>query len=295
MLLQIMIKKIDAFIIGSYKAGTTSLKNYLSEHPEIVSHPQLELDSFFGGDINESEVKLKMKKQFQYDKEPKIILGKNTSFYRNTNILNSIKNYNSSSKIIFIVRNPAERAYSSWKMEKERTGIKEDFNDIFKAIEDQESSFIYNSCYLAGLYGKYYSIITEIFEKENIKLIKYENLILNPLEVCQECFDFLKVDNSFEPNVKIIHNKSYKPKNKFLTGLIKSLSSKNNLPKRIIRKVLPYNSFIKIKSTLRNMNQSKTTFPSLDAQTKMKLLKFYASDILLLEKISGIDVKDYKL
>ena len=35
-----MTAGIDLFIIGAQKAGTTSLKNYLAEHPEIVSHPQ---------------------------------------------------------------------------------------------------------------------------------------------------------------------------------------------------------------------------------------------------------------
>lgn len=41
-----MTRKLDAIIVGSYKAGTTSLKNYLSEHPNVVSHPQHELDGF---------------------------------------------------------------------------------------------------------------------------------------------------------------------------------------------------------------------------------------------------------
>ena len=46
-----MTRKLDAIIVGSYKAGTTSLKNYLSEHPNIESHPQHELDGFFDKDI----------------------------------------------------------------------------------------------------------------------------------------------------------------------------------------------------------------------------------------------------
>ena len=287
-----MIKKIDAFIVGSYKAGTTSLKNYLSEHPEIISHPQLELDNFFNDAIDVANNKIK--RQFELSDKTKIVLAKNTSFYRNTKALKSIKKHNPDAKIIFIIRNPAQRAYSSWKMEKERAGIKEEFNEIFKAIEEKEPSFLYQSCYLAGLYGHYYDTITKIFKKENIKLIKFETLTSNPSKVCQECFEFLNVDSVFEPNTHIIHNKSSKSKNEHLTKIIKVLSNKNNIFKRAIRKILPYNLFVKIKHSLRKMNQSKTTFTPLNKESKIELLKLYSADIELLENISEIDLQDYK-
>lgn len=288
------MKKIDAFIIGSYKAGTTSLKNYLSEHLDIISHPQLELDSFFEGMYSENEVLHKMKKQFQLEKASQLILAKNTSFYRNEKVLHNIKEYNKESKIIFIVRNPAERAYSSWKMEKERVDIDESFEDIFNAIEKENDSFMFKSCYVAGLYGKYYKNILKIFKEENVMLIKYEELIKNPLKICKECFKFLGVSDDFNPNVGVIHNKSYKTKSRILTGFIKKMSSKNNVLKKIARVVLPYKTFVKIKSNLRKINQSKSTFPPLTEETKSRLLTKYLNDILLLESLSGLTFDDYK-
>lgn len=38
--------KIDLFIAGAQKSGTTSLKNYLSEHPQIFGHIQAEFTFF---------------------------------------------------------------------------------------------------------------------------------------------------------------------------------------------------------------------------------------------------------
>lgn len=58
------MKKINAIIIGSFKAGTTSLKNYLSQHPNIVSHPQHEFDGFFDKNISKLEINKKFNKQF---------------------------------------------------------------------------------------------------------------------------------------------------------------------------------------------------------------------------------------
>lgn len=42
-----MGEKIDIFIIGAQKAGTTSLKNYLGEHPQINTHTTKEFSYFY--------------------------------------------------------------------------------------------------------------------------------------------------------------------------------------------------------------------------------------------------------
>jgi len=54
-------KLIDLMIIGAQKAGTTSLKNYLGEHPEICTHERIEFMFF----VNEQEYKQGYKKIFK--------------------------------------------------------------------------------------------------------------------------------------------------------------------------------------------------------------------------------------
>lgn len=289
-----MTRKLDAIIVGSYKAGTTSLKNYLSEHPNIESHPQHELDGFFDKDITDLEIEQKFDKQFKVNENSKIILGKNVAYYRNNKFLKDIKNHNKAVKLFFIVRNPADRAYSSWKMEKERVGIKEDFKELFKSIEKKEDNFLYKSCFLAGKYGDYYESMLKIFPKENIMLINFEDLANQPLKICKDCFEFLGVTPIFEPNINLVHNQSFKPKSRLLIKIMLLLKKKNNPIKKIIKKVIPYSMFVKIAHKMRFINQSNSKFPSMLDQDKEKLLKLYSSDILKLESISGRDFSDYK-
>jgi hypothetical protein len=40
------MEKINLFIIGGQKTGSTSLFNYLKKHPKIISHEQRELTLF---------------------------------------------------------------------------------------------------------------------------------------------------------------------------------------------------------------------------------------------------------
>ena len=40
------MKKIDVMIVGAEKSGTTSLKNYLNEHPDVFGHSATEFTFF---------------------------------------------------------------------------------------------------------------------------------------------------------------------------------------------------------------------------------------------------------
>ena len=48
--------KVDFFIVGAPKAGTTSLYHYLNEHPEIVMSRQKETDYFSDEDLQKKEL-----------------------------------------------------------------------------------------------------------------------------------------------------------------------------------------------------------------------------------------------
>ena len=45
--------KVDFFIVGAPKAGTSSLYHYLNEHPQVEMSSQKETDYFSDGAIQE--------------------------------------------------------------------------------------------------------------------------------------------------------------------------------------------------------------------------------------------------
>lgn len=108
--------KPSFLIIGAQKAGTSALHYYLSQHPELASTSQKEIDFFSCS-----------KKFFQgysaYHRYfPILGLRKRVSFEASPSYLphpyaaERIYNYNSDIKLLALVRDPILRAYSGWRM-----------------------------------------------------------------------------------------------------------------------------------------------------------------------------------
>ncbi|MEO5571584.1 MAG: sulfotransferase domain-containing protein [Bacteroidia bacterium] len=103
-------------IIGAQKSGTSSLHYYLSAHPVLVKGSLKEIH-FFNKDINynkgiswyENHFKhpLKAKKLF-YEATPNYLYSKPAA--------QRIHSYNPDIKLIVVLRNPVDRAYSAWNM-----------------------------------------------------------------------------------------------------------------------------------------------------------------------------------
>ena len=97
-------------IIGAQKAGTTSLKNYLGEHPQIVTHPHTEC-SFFASDDEYNEGFEKGFVRYfggEKDFQDKVIVGKNVTISFREFALKRLAQHNPNCKIVFILRNPTK-------------------------------------------------------------------------------------------------------------------------------------------------------------------------------------------
>ena len=118
--------KVDFFIVGAPKAGTTSLYHYLNEHPEISMSSQKEPDYFSDADIqnegmyygkNRIDTIKKYHSLFDDNSESKLKGEASVSYLFYKNVPQKIKAYNPDSKIIIMLRNPIERAFSHYLMD----------------------------------------------------------------------------------------------------------------------------------------------------------------------------------
>ena len=107
------------FIIGAQKCGTTALFNYLSEHPDVVPGRTKEIHFFnreklyrgYGINYYHSQFPLPFqlgKFGVTFDATPKYIHCPKCP--------KRIQKYNPKAKMILLLRNPVERAYSAWNM-----------------------------------------------------------------------------------------------------------------------------------------------------------------------------------
>lgn len=111
--------KVNLFILGAQKAGTTSLFEYLTHHPQINGSFRKEINffsqpynynrgdvwyhSFFPKDIYNP-----FRKKYFLDATPGYLYDENTP--------KKLLKYNKQAKFIILLRNPVDRAYSAWNM-----------------------------------------------------------------------------------------------------------------------------------------------------------------------------------
>ena len=114
-------RKLDFFIAGVQKAGTTALDAILRQHPSIQMARRKEVHFFDDEavDWNAPDYTV-LHREFDWS-DPDRIRGEATPIYNYwPNALERIARYNPKAKLVICLRHPVFRAYSNWKMETKR-------------------------------------------------------------------------------------------------------------------------------------------------------------------------------
>lgn len=205
----------DFIIIGAQKAGTTSLFNYLSKHPDIIPPITKEVHYFDGG-LNPSidnfakgekwykshfPLRSKLKNKKTFEASP-LYLFNPLAPYRIKELLPDVK-------LIALLRNPVDRAISHYFHEKrnnydplgELDAMKEEENRmtnlaINKDFKNRE--FIKYSYKSRGRYYEQLERYFSLFPKKNILVIESERFFSNPECVLKDILEFIGVDDKFK-------------------------------------------------------------------------------------------------
>lgn len=250
---------IPNFIIcGTTKGGTTPLKVYLEQHPDIFMAKQ-EIHYF---DVNNNYNKgfLWYQNKFQEYKNQKAIGEKTPNYMFKKYVPKRIFNALPDVKLIFLLRNPVDRVYSDFWMSI-RNGIirKQNFNKI---IKDKSSHYIRR-----GLYAEQIREFLKYFKKENILFIISEEFRTNTEAILNNVIEFIGVDS-----FNFIEEKRYGGaiKYKSLTYIVKNIT---NLQKYIPFKPLK-NLLIKIRRKIKRFNRTDE-YPPMNEKTRKELEEYY--------------------
>ena len=179
----------DFICVGAQKAGTTWLHRQLSEHPEIFVPETKELDFF----IRDRSV-LWYRRQFRYARADQI-LGDLSPNYMPQVDSESIVHLIPGVKVICMLRDPANRAFSQWKMARFRGSIPKSisFMDAFS----RDLRFMKTR----GHYSRLIRRLENHFPfGTRLAVFFFEDITLRPLNLLQEIFSYLGVSESFVPN-----------------------------------------------------------------------------------------------
>lgn len=184
------MKDIDFIGIGTPKCGTSWLAECLKEHPQIKmpkrefkyfnDHYQFDLSGF--------------KEHYELIPNDFITGEYSSSYILSKESMQRIHNHFPKVKVILVIRNPIDRAISQYKYYIHN--IKRENEYSFKKALTTKSYYHYT---LKGLYAQHLKNVYEIFPKENVYIILYDEIKNNPNKVIKELYSFLGVNSSFLP------------------------------------------------------------------------------------------------
>lgn len=283
--------RVDFFIVGAPKAGTTSLYHYLNEHPEIEMSSKKEPDYFSDRYIHEQgmyygneriETLEKYQALFPNDNTGKKLGEASVSYLFYPNVAENIYKYNSDAKIIILLRNPVERAFSHYLMDFRLGLVTETFEDIInKKPKSNNSDLFYQQYIELSSYSKQVKRYLHVFEKQNVFIIDYIDFKEDTSKVLEELFQFIGVSPYFKPNVKKKHNTYSMPKN----NVIRVIYSFAML-RKILRLLFPSTLYKRARSIL--FKQGKK--PVLSQALKLQLNQYFKNDV---ERLAELLEKDY--
>ena len=223
----------DFIIIGAARCGTTSLYNYLIQHPCIYTAAAKE-PGFFGPTYNAGILWYKAhfpsifyKFYIKWQTKQDFLTGEGSTIYlldqrAPKRVFEKISNV----KLIVLLRNPMDRAYSNYNYQVMEKREKRSFN---QAIEDELkisnsdnirlTEYEHNEMMIQKAYsylnpGIYVDQLTnwlEFFPKEQFLIIKTEEFNARPKKTLEHVFEFLGIPNYSIANLEKQHVGSYEP------------------------------------------------------------------------------------
>jgi len=197
-------KKVGLIIGGAQKAGTSGLFSTLTNHPELTRPIALKELHYFSNTKWYTQSKLNQYHSFfpvpSKQLRSTIYFESTPNYLYQKEVAIRLKQYNPNLKLIFILRDPTERAFSSWKMHhfafaKRKSNQFYDQRTFSKAIEEELNKQNTLKGYLnKGLYAKHLKFYLNEFEKEQM-LILDSNSLLNEPHQLKRIYNFIGIEN----------------------------------------------------------------------------------------------------
>lgn len=275
-----------AFIIGAQKAGTTFLASILAQHPEIcVSQPK---ETQF--------LSLKYDKGFDFyasrflDKSASVWLDASTTY----SLLRSreerdddsahgvaapvperIKALNPDARLIYILRNPAERAASAYRHFLRSRPAPDGPVSLMECIRERPVIEI------GSRYSEQIERYREHFSDENLLFLNFRDLKSEPAETARHCFEFLGL-----PGHEIDADPSSRSRNTAYTSTAMgriALKLRRKIPRTmwLVRSNLPgFAERFLLKAT--RQNESKIEFHDME-----DVRAYFADEVRRIEEMTG--------
>jgi len=286
----------NLFLVGSGRCGTTTLYDYLNQHPDVFMSIPKE-PAYFCKDYHKESDEFHKKQSFFYfrteqeymklfsaTKNQKVVGEASTLYFPSKVAAKNIYEFNPEAKIIILIRNPIELLYSSHGEYLLR--FRENIDDFYVALAAEKqrrnwenipklvpapSLLFYSEKVKFSSHIKRY---LELFDQEQVKVIIYEEFKENNYKVVQDIFKFIGVDPNINIDLKT-NRASRKIRSKFLKKLLVS-HFLSQAPKKILKGKIYY----KLRSSLYKIIAKKESRPQLQPKLRKELMEKFKKEVI---------------
>jgi Sulfotransferase domain len=206
------IERLDFIVAGAQKSGTTALHYFLSKHPEIVLPDKEEMHFFDDEQIFSKPVDYELLHR-HFPPVLKSATAKKSELARPFGVagectpiyiywkpaIERIWNYNPKIKLVVLLRNPADRAFAHWNMQrfKDREpldfleAVKQEKSRITPPLSVQTRRYSYVD---RGFYSDQLERVFKLFPREQVMVIRFEEFQKQKQQTLDSIFRFLGVE-----------------------------------------------------------------------------------------------------
>jgi len=302
--------KPNFFIVGAPKCGTSSLGYYLSQHPDIFMAPK-ELQ-FFGSDLktvdnfrrppDKAKTSLEVYLNHFKDAQRESRIGDNSVFYLySKKAAEEIHAFDPNSKIIIMLRHPIDMLESLHSQL--IYDAVESETDFLKALELEKDRKVGRAIPKTAvfpqilfyrevaLYSRQVKRYLDIFEKDQVLVILFDELKSSTESVYRKTLGFLEIDASYQADLS--------PKNPNTVSKFPKIKRLLVNPPQWLQPVAkPLANNIGIRNLIRDLDLKLNTAHKKRASVtnlqKANLYHEFSQDIQHLEEILKRDLSTWK-
>jgi hypothetical protein len=267
----------DFIIVGAQKCGTSTLYAALKKHPDIFMSTPKELNYF--QDTKNYEKGIVWYSSFFKDCPTECIAGESSpEYFHNAHVASRLADTLPKSKLIILLRNPVDRAYSGYwhgvRVAGETLSFERAIEIESQRIANDPYAFKYFSYAYRGHYFRQIEQYLLKFDPARILVLISEEYFIDPRLSLTKVSDFLGISceqQFIEEASKVVVNEARLPRSKILQRYHPYLRQRAPFCARLLNRV----------------NTKKVRYPPMPLAIRSMLLEHFADSNSKLERLLG--------
>ncbi len=283
-------------MIGAAKSATTSLADWIGQHPEIFVPPSKESHFFTSDAYYSLGLETYLKNEFSHAASERVLVDASPSYlHLPDRVIPRMKQCLVAEELRFLVllRNPIERAFSHYLHQRRRGRESMAFEDAVRdeLAGNRQADETWLTYLADGRYAAHLRRWFSAFGREVFLVIRYEDLRDRPREVISRVFSFLDLEDVSDEVTLSRRNEARAPR---FTSLARWIGSETGT-KKLLRKLLPYRVQRHLyRESLRLLERPLTDRPRISQDTEARLSTIFEPDLRDLESMLGWSVESWR-